>query len=367
LNTTAVRSFSKSLDPAPMRTDPPVFGAGRNVALQSLRGLAAASVMLYHAAHFSAERTHAVWLENAFSGRFGLYGVLVFFVLSGFLMEAAVRTYDARTFLLHRFVRLYPTYWMLFLGLYFVQSIRGGALQAVPWSSLTLLPLGEMYRPLAVEWTLLYEVFFYAICALLCFWRKAQPFVLLVWVGVVAIAVFRYSQYGSTYQPTLLQIPFSVWNVGFISGGLAGYVNRKIRTVDTATLILAGLALVFLGELLNPAAKLFLAGPGIACSVIALVRTRTTMSSAGLGVRALFMLGEYSYGLYLVHSLSIQIALQYVPDSILAEPVSVFAGMIGVGLCAGIVAGRMDIALYRSLKTWVDTRIRAAEPEPQAA
>ena len=261
MNTVAVRSFSKSLDPASAPPESPGAGAARNVALQALRGMAASSVMLYHAAHFSAERTHAPWLEEVFSGRFGLYGVLVFFVLSGFLMEAAVRTYDARTFLLHRFVRLYPTYWMLFLALYLVQTIRVGTWQTVPWSSLTLLPLGEMYRPLAVEWTLLYEVFFYGICALLCFWRKAQPYVLLLWVSMVAIAVFRYSQFGSTYQPTLLQIPFSVWNVGFIAGGLAGFVNRKVRHIDTATLILCGLAFIFLGELLNPAAKLFLSGP----------------------------------------------------------------------------------------------------------
>ena len=323
--------------------------------------------MLYHAAHFSSARTHAAWLEDVFSGRFGLYGVLVFFVLSGFLMEGAVRKYDARTFLLHRFVRLYPTYWILFLALYFVQGTRTGTWQAVPWNSLTLLPLGEMYRPLGVEWTLLYEVFFYAVCALLCFWRKAQPWVLLLWVGIVAIAVFKYNQYGTTYQPTLLQIPFSVWNVGFISGGLAGFANRKIHDVDTATLTLVGLSLVFLGELLNPAAKLFLAGPGIACGVIALTRTRTTMNTAGLGVRAMFMLGEYSYGLYLVHSLSIQIALQYVSDSMLAEPVSVFAGMIGVGLCSGIVAGRIDMVLYRHLKNWIDMRMRVPEPAQQAA
>jgi len=343
--------------------EPSPSNAGRNVALQALRGVAACSVMVYHAAHFSSARTQAPWLEEIFSGRLGLYGVLVFFVLSGFLMEGAMRAYNARTFLLHRFVRLYPTYWLLFLALFLVQSLRAGAWQDVPWSALSLLPLGEMYRPLGVEWTLLYEVFFYAICALLCLRPRAHPATFLIWLAVVAYAVFRRGEYGTTFQPTLLQIPFSAWNVAFISGGLAGSLNRRIRNVDTGTLCLCGLALVLLGELFNPAAKLFLAGPGIACAVIALARTQSVIDSrTSLGMRALFLLGEYSYGLYLAHALSIQIALQYIPDSMLSKPVAVFAGMIGVGLLVGIIAGRIDITLYRFLKKRIDTRSRVMRP-----
>jgi peptidoglycan/LPS O-acetylase OafA/YrhL len=94
----------------------------RSMPLQALRGLAAVSVAIYHAAHFTAQRTGAAWLEQVFSGRLGLYGVLAFFVLSGYLMEAAVRRYDAGSFLLHRFLRLYPTYWLIFLGYFLLQG-----------------------------------------------------------------------------------------------------------------------------------------------------------------------------------------------------------------------------------------------------
>ena len=331
------------------------------MSLQALRGVAASAVMIYHAAHFTALKTGAAWLELVFSGRLGFYGVLVFFVLSGFLMEGAVRRYDAKTFLMHRFARLYPTYWLLFLGLFLVQSIRLHAWETIPWAALTLLPLGEMARPLHVEWTLLYEVFFYAVCAALCLWRRVNLIVLLLWLGVVAYAVFERNQFGTAMQPTLIQIPFSAWNVGFICGSLAGFANRSFRSIEPGTLWLCGLALILLGELANPGAQLFLAGPGVACIVVALVRTpRDESERVGLGMRILFLLGEYSYGLYLAHSLSIQIVLQYVPEPRLAEPVAVFAGMIGVGLAVGIVAGSIDVRLYRFLKSRIDARTTAA-------
>ena len=337
-----------------------VDAGGRNQALQALRGVAATAVLVAHAAHFSAEKTGAIWLEQVFSGRFAFYGVLAFFVLSGFLMEAAVRRYDARTFLLHRFIRLYPTYWLLFLCFFFIQSARIGAWDSIPWKALTLLPFGEMFRPLHVEWTLLYEVFFYAVCAILCIWRRIYFPVMLVWLALVANAAFMHNQFGTT-QPTLAEIPFSAWNIGFICGSLAGIANRSVRNVEPGSLWLCGATLTLLGELTDPGTRLFLAGPGMACIVVALVRSRQAGSSvAGAGSRALFMLGNYSYGLYLVHSLSIQIALQYVPASRLTEPLALFVGMMGVGLAAGIIAGGLDVMLYRILKTWLDARLGRA-------
>lgn len=64
-----------------------------------LRGVAAGSVVIYHAAHFTNSHLDVPSLEAIFNGKFGYYGVMVFFVLSGFLMEGASRRYDAKKFL----------------------------------------------------------------------------------------------------------------------------------------------------------------------------------------------------------------------------------------------------------------------------
>jgi exopolysaccharide production protein ExoZ len=337
-------------------------GDHRNISLQALRGIAACAVVVHHAAGFTSLRAGAPWLAQLFGGQLGFYGVLVFFVLSGYLMEGAVRRYDAKTFALHRFARLYPTYWVICAVFFLVQSFRMGAWESIPWNALTLLPLGDVARPLAVEWTLVYEVFFYFVCALLCFWRRVYLVFNLVWLAIVATAVLKYSQSG---QLTIDHVPFNAWNVAFICGGLAGRVNRSIKSSDGSLLCLAGIALLLLGQLVDAVANLFLLAPGTACLLLALVRSESRLTrSPGLVLRALFLLGECSYGLYLAHCLAIQIALQYVSPARLMNPISVFVGMIGVGLTVGLLAGGMDVILYRRLKSWIDRRIRSPVSVP---
>ena len=339
----------------------------RNIALQALRGAAACSVMLYHSAHFAAQRTGAEWVDQVFPGRLAIYGVIVFFVLSGYLMEAAVRRYDAKIFLLHRFARLYPTYWLICFVFFLVQSARAGAWEPIPWRALNLLPLGEIQRPLGVEWTLLYEVFFYLVCGLLCLWRRAHLAVMLAWLAVIAVSIFRFDQFGTVMQPNLGQIVFSTWNIGFICGGLAGHVDRSGVKLDAAWLTLIGLALVLLGNLATAFPDLLLVAPGMACIVLAIARS-PTQTAAGPVLRTFFVLGECSYGLYLAHSLAIQIALQYVPPVLRARPLEVLAGTIGVGLAVGLLAGKTDIVLYRFLKERIDARLgRRGKSAPQTA
>ena len=342
-----------------MNVAPNPGGANRDISLQALRGIAACCVLVYHAAHFTAIRGGAPWLEELFISRLGFFGVLVFFVLSGFLMESAIRRYDAKTFALHRFARLYPTYWLICACFFLAKSVRAGAWVEIPWKAMTLLPLGEMSRPLGVEWTLLYEVFFYMVCTLLCVWRRAHLPVMVVWLVVVAIAVFFYRQFGTTMQPTFAEIPFSAMNVAFICGGLAGHLNRRLTRLDPWALWLGGLALIMLAKPVATGPDMFLTAPGIACVILALVRGhRANARPPGLFMRALFLLGECSYGLYLAHFLTVQVVLQYVPADLWSHPGAVFAGVTFAGLTVGLLAGVVDVMLYRSLKGWIDRSAR---------
>jgi peptidoglycan/LPS O-acetylase OafA/YrhL len=205
------------------------------------------------------------------------------------------------------------------------------------------------------------------VCALLCFRRQLFPLVLLAWSAIVLDAIFRHAQFGTVMQPTLAQMPFSLWNLGFICGGLAGAINRTFLLPEPAQLWLIGLALFLFGFIMGPAMRIFFAGPGIACVVIALTRwpDHAAASPSGLPMRILVLLGEYSYGIYLAHAMSIQIVLQYVPES--SDPLHVYATMLGVGLAAGIAAGMLDVVLYRRLKAWIDARLESAAETKQSA
>ncbi len=97
--------------------------------------------------------------------------------------------------------------------------------------------------------------------------------------------------------------------------------------------------------------------------LLALVRAPRSDRPPGLATQSMFLVGECSYGLYLVHPMAIQIALQYVPASLIAQPVPLFAAMLGVALSAGLITGTLDVMLYRGLKTRVDRLVRGGRTD----
>lgn len=337
-------------------------GQPRNLNLQILRAIAATMVVVYHAGHFTALKTNAPWLGELFGPRLGFYGVLMFFVLSGYLMVGAIRRYTPGTFLAHRLVRLFPTYWSLVAILLLVQYFRTDTFPGVPWEALTLLPLGAMHRPLGVEWTLLYEVFFYLVCTSLCFVRRGHATFFMIWTILVLLAAFVFAQFGTTFQPTILQIPFSLWNLGFLGGAFLGMYRSRLGWLKPEVcLILAG-PTVLLGELVHSGPRILFAVLALCLitqAAVSVASTKSRTTRMGTAACALVLVGEYSYGLYLAHGMSIRIALQYIDPGAHA-PVSIFAGMLGVGMAVGLAAGKLDYELYQRLKKAADRALARA-------
>jgi exopolysaccharide production protein ExoZ len=87
-------------------------GGARNLSIQSLRGVAALFVVLYHASVYSGRHFGDSGWATAFDGRFGLVGVAIFFAISGLLMSDLIQRTDPWRFLAHRIVRIYPTYFL---------------------------------------------------------------------------------------------------------------------------------------------------------------------------------------------------------------------------------------------------------------
>lgn len=138
--------------------------------IQLLRGLAAFVVVLFHIGVLSNDYAGGV-LYAPFM-LVGSAGVDLFFVISGFVMAATTAdVFDTRgaaaRFAVHRFARVYPSYWLLLvplLAFYLlnpagVNSKQGGV---DLWASFLLTP--SPYLPLLpVAWTLVHEVAFYAV------------------------------------------------------------------------------------------------------------------------------------------------------------------------------------------------------------
>lgn len=182
--------------------------------IQALRGIAALLVVFYHARALEVAGIAKTGSpETALTGGLfasGFAGVDLFFVISGFIMvwvtrNAAPGLATSSEFLFARITRIYPVWWgAAALGLLYMwltggvrlSDSSGGMVQ--PGSpefdyvlkSFLLVPQ-DQFPVLLIGWTLIHEVYFYLVFALILFLpHRLVPYALLVWGGAVITASF---------------------------------------------------------------------------------------------------------------------------------------------------------------------------------
>jgi peptidoglycan/LPS O-acetylase OafA/YrhL len=150
--------------------------------LQAGRGLAALSVVLFHASAVFAlpkywnSHPFGLWLQPANSG------VYYFFILSGFIIAYAHAKDVGNPHRLSRYVsnrarRIYPMYWIVtavtLTYLYLAHLVNAAGLNF--WfivGNISLLPFDGDHGTLAVAWTLFHEIVFYIAFASLIVFRR---------------------------------------------------------------------------------------------------------------------------------------------------------------------------------------------------
>jgi peptidoglycan/LPS O-acetylase OafA/YrhL len=185
----------------------------RFLELDALRGLAALGVAVFHCTtHYGNEIGH---LEPpVFGFPAGNYGVELFFLISGFVIFMTLeRTRTAADFVVSRFSRLFPAYWMALLVTgAFVYTI-GLPQQRLDGRDL-LLNLTMVQQILGGEhldgsyWTLQIELFFYV---QMLFWfslgqLRRIRLIILAWL-VLSLASGLWTQaYGKPFSYTLSEL-----------------------------------------------------------------------------------------------------------------------------------------------------------------
>lgn len=215
-----------------MRTEPI-----RLQALDSLRGIAAISVVIYHYSKFWSE-------NNEFYTMFswGYTGVMLFFMISGFVIFMSVsKSKDSVSFLLKRFSRLYPTFWFCMILSAIVVWTFGLEDREVSFKdfliNFTMIPKVFGAVPVdGVYWTLIYEFFFYVFIALLIRLNLVnRP---LVWIIPWLILCFLRAQFGFLSGPLtwILNLNYGPF---FIAGILFYLIkfNGKNNLINHALLL----------------------------------------------------------------------------------------------------------------------------------
>lgn len=315
----------------------PLKGAmGRIDSLQALRAIAAATVMYWHIGS-PLQR--------------GLFGVDMFFVLSGFVISMVlVQTRPtALTFAIDRITRIVPLYWLMTTLLFVAASIdpspfkpsiheMGHYLRSLLFI-LYLKENGVRQPILSVGWTLTYEMIFYAV-ALVVFYlaRIRSP-------AANALAITFMCIFG-TLAPgdsAVLQILTSPLLLEFCFGIGVWYVySAGVRCSALISIVGIAVGLGLMIYLDVPVVKTQLEVVvkfGIPSTfVLFFTLNLESHLRAGLLKRMLIHLGDASYAVYLTHLFVVEFFRKLLPHLNSAWSITTLYGVLftmSVGLLVG--------------------------------
>lgn len=240
--------------------------------IQVLRGIAALLVVFYHAFYAQWAAITAAGHETTplLKGLYanGYAGVDLFFVISGFIMVWVTRDQKqgaagSADFLFARLTRIYPLWWAaaFVATLYYLllhtpemtdpgwrHAMKEGGAGEYLLKSFLLIPQQD-FPVLSIGWTLIHELYFYAVFAgLILLPRRLLPVALLVWGGLVmAASLAGWSHHEAHSLLTLAVHPLTMEFLFGAAVGLilsAGYVVRPgLLTLVGALSLLAALCL----------------------------------------------------------------------------------------------------------------------------
>src|SRR5262245_59712149 len=198
-------------------------------AIQALRGVAVLAVVAFHSLVFDRNYSGGASVLPGWF-RFGQSGVDLFFVISGFVMVTVTRgrfgkLKEVVRFLWSRATRIYPTFWFYFFVTLSVLLWRPTSLyqRADLLRSFLLLP-SDGWQRVIVAWSLVHELWFYLVFALLLLFREKAllPFLCAWAAAILAVNLLADT---STFTPTarLVTHPYTC---EFIIGSLAALLVR---------------------------------------------------------------------------------------------------------------------------------------------
>lgn len=329
--------------------------------VQVLRAIAATAVLIDHASATTAGIfPGSTALASNVVARFD-YGVPLFFAISGFVLTHAIQSDSIPRFLLARALRIYPGFWLaIALTLLIEWGIAGRpAWPPGAWSTLTLLPLGPTPPLLGgVEWTLVYEIFFYILFALM--WAARSRRAVLVfcagWLLSIAFAgLYDPSRYTVT-MPHGITIALSAYNLPFIFGMLAYHAHSKIKRRQLGALAFVCAAL-WVGTGFLEAVEVRAWVIGLASGSLVMIFGRLALEHDAGRNAWLVRCGDCSYGIYLLHLAILGAAVRLV-DLAPFGAWGAFTVLVGVAFAGACVFGAFENRLYRLLKRTTHSRLR---------
>lgn len=374
--------------------------AGRLAGVDVLRGVAILAVMadhwgtslLYRPATNLIERSALVLNAN------GRYGVLIFFVVSGFVITRTIMqrdgsafAVDARAFYLRRAGRILPLYFLwLSLGIVavgvlcdhtvmadFIIHRPGARFDWIFWASILTFTFNYGALGAAVLWGLHWDIFwslcveeqFYALFPALLRWSKSEarllPALLILYLLAVPVRAVVYLSISSDWFSVMVPLPACVDLLA--AGVFAALVAPRIRWSRSQALYATAAASTFMPL------SIWLLPVGILHPTVIALGMVPLLWAAHCGAIfrgapwvPLARIGELSYGMYLLHPVVLYALAPWLGG------ISYFLGYI-VFIAATAAVAQASYALFeRPANRWIRARgIRPTLPteavRPQGA
>lgn len=313
------------------RLVPVRFPAGRVSSIDGLRGYLGFSVFLHHAAIWFFYLRSGEWAlpPSRLYTHLGQSGVALFFMITGFLFYA--KLLDARghptnwpRLYIGRIFRLAPLYGLALMGLLVVVTVLSKGVLAQPWPALaagvgrwltfTVLGAPDLNGVLrtslilaSITWTLSYEWLFYALLPLLALTtggqRPASTRPAWRWLALGIAALVLAAPLGLSWR----------FLAAFAGGVVAALLQRSSAVRAAALSPWASVLVLVCGALVVSCYDTaFSAAP------LALLTLAFSLVASGASMFGLFthttsrLLGELTYGIYLLHGLLLFVLFRFV-------------------------------------------------------
>ncbi|KWE55124.1 acyltransferase [Burkholderia sp. MSMB2157WGS] len=306
--------------------------SGRLDHIDAMRAVAVLLVIWTHyAERFVALAGAQQWLDTLQrSVNFGRIGVVVFFGISGLLIPVSLRGpagAGTRRFLIRRFLRLYPAFWLSIpIGCVVFWTLFGKPVSAALLiANATMIPTAFGQEPVMGHyWTLETELYFYGLCLVLFWWGGLHRMrdlslacigLCAVFVTTVALHVFPDDTLGQ-YKAMPYHLAIMFWGacfrqaydrprdtlrVGWGRGEHAGIALTYRCVAGLLTAMIVGVALVGAANDWRhhnvdhlPSSLAYVVGVAIFVAMATVLKVRA---------RAMAKLGEVSYSIYLFHAI----------------------------------------------------------------
>jgi exopolysaccharide production protein ExoZ len=305
---------------------------------------------------------------------FGEFRVDVFFVLSGFVIALALEagTTSVREFVVSRFVRIVPLYWLATFMVFFAALLRPDLFNSTTANvsellkSLFFIPYrkesGHIFPMLFVGWTLNYEMLFYAASALALWVFRRRVLLVFAAITLLLAALFLIANLTHSNRALveflaydrLLEFPlgFAVWFAW--KSGVRIPVALAAPAAVAMYMLMTGIEWAWPN--ISP-----LLGNGVPTCLLLI----STLSLEGLVVdsaltRGLLYLGDASYATYLSHPFVVEGMRKLIPRVVHGFDVRSPGGVILAIMVASVVGCAVyryiDRPLHRAMRRLINVK-----------